>query len=199
MGASSADRGDRTPAGGTSDEDLLFFFVKGKASAFDELLRRYDQRIYRFIRRFVSSSQEAEDLFQETFARVCEHAGSFTGRGPFRRWLYTIALNVCRARGRKRKRTEVPIDETTALTSNGPDPAEAAHRTEISECIAEAITSLPPSQREVFIMKVYEQITFREIAEVLGRPTPTVKSQMMLAIQKLRPLLERLVDPDEIA
>ena len=198
MTASSVDGGNLMPPGGPPDEELLFSFVKGQSSAFDELLRRYEQRIYRFLRRLVSSRQEAEDLFQETFARVCEHAASFTGRGPFRRWLYTIALNVWRARGRKTRPTEVPIDETTAPASDCPDPAEAAHRTEVSEYIAEATASLPPSQREVFIMKVYEQITFREIAEILGRPIPTVKSQMMLAVQKLRPLLERLADVDEM-
>ena len=181
-----------------SDERLLRGFIGGDEAMFAELVKRYEAPLYGFICR-VTSPADAPDLFQETFLRVYQHAGSFRGQSGFKRWLYVIALNVCRSHGRKLKtertrRSDSDPDLTEAATNQRP-PAELA---EIGDRVAGAVGELPWEQREVVILKTYEEMNYREIAELLGRPLGTVKSQMRLALGKLRGRLHDIAEAYEL-
>jgi RNA polymerase sigma-70 factor (ECF subfamily) len=182
------------PPPGRPDEGLLAGFVEGNDAMFAELVRRYERPLYGLIARFSGAQSEAADLFQETFIRVFQHAESFGGRSRFRTWLYAIALNVCRGYGRKRKHLaeELPDCDTMPQTGRpGPDGVAADHET--GERIAAAVSRLPAEQREVFVLRAYEDLTYDEIARVVERPIGTVKSQMRLALRKLRAALRGLV------
>lgn len=170
-----------------SDESLLAAYLGGDEAMFGQLVHRYERPLHAFICRLTGEPRVAADLFQETFVRVVAHAGRFEGRSRFKTWLYAIAANLCRSHIRKKKHREVP------LSADAPDPIDgglspngAARGHEIGERIAAAVATLPDTQREVFVLKVYQELKYEQIAGILGRPLGTVKTQMRAALQKLR-------------
>jgi len=162
---------------------------------FAELVRRYELPLHAFICRLTGQPGEAPDLFQETFLRVFEHAASFRGRSSFKTWLYAIAANVCRSRLRSsRRRQTLPQTDVLEQVDTTRGPNGAAEAAEIGRRIGEAVGALPVEQREVFVLRIYDEMTYREIAEALDRPLGTVKSQMRAALGKLRAALRALAE-----
>jgi len=189
-------RGADNPARGwheAADEALLCGFLRGEQAMAAELVRRYEQPLYRFLRRLSGNPSDVPDLFQETFLRALRGAGSFGGRSLFKSWLYAIAVNVCRAHARsERRKPMTSLPQAEVAVNGSPRPADAAERTELGERVAQAVATLPPGQHEVFILRAYEEMDYRQIAEVLGRPLGTVKSQMRLALGKMRAALQEI-------
>jgi len=180
-----------------SDERLLEGFLGGDEAMFNELIQRHERPLYAFICRFVGDPGDAADLFQETFTRVVRHGGSFRGASRFRTWLYAIAANLCRSHLRKarRARDSARVDPTLHPDpSAGPGNLVASR--EIGERVALAVQRLPGEQREVVVLRVYDDMSYREIAEVVERPLGTVKSQMRLALGKLRSDLRAIAQLD---
>lgn len=192
--------GDATPLEAQPDEELMLSFGRGEHAAFEELLRRHEGPLFRFVLRFVSSRSLAEDLVQETFLRVCKSAGKYTTRAKFTTWLYTIARNLCIDHLRRsRGKTEVSIDRN----ANDPDDEERSliHRLadgeaplassevvreEFRQKLQEALDALPEEQKEVFTMRQFGGLKFREIGDIVGISENTVKSRMRYALEALR-------------
>jgi RNA polymerase sigma-70 factor, ECF subfamily len=182
------------------DEQLLHAFVGGRRDMFPELVRRYEQPLYAFICRVKGRPDGADDAFQETFLRVYRSGANFKGRSSFRTWLYAIAANVCRSEGRKAavrpRPTPLPEHDPPAREKAPGDVGESG---EIAERIAGAVAKLPDDQRTVFVMREYEGMTYAEVAQAVDRPVGTVKSQMRLALQKMRTHLHALAQAHGIA
>ena len=160
-------------------------YRQGEASAFDELLLRYRTPLFSTLRRLVGDRALAEDLFQETFLRVIQHASRFDARRKFSGWVFRIARNLAVDEMRKRGvRQEEKLNHEPLDPAAGPD--RAAVRTEQGEAIARAIELLPREQREVFLMREWGGLSFKEIAEVTESPLNTVLGRMHLAVKKLR-------------
>ncbi|MDP6507204.1 MAG: sigma-70 family RNA polymerase sigma factor [Planctomycetota bacterium] len=178
-----------------SDETLLSRFLSGEEEMFTKLVRRYEQSLYAFIYRLSGDRADASDSFQETFVRVYQHGDRFRGDSRFKTWLYSIATNVCREQARKKLRKGVTGE---AVDPNSPDsrpgPRMAAQSSEIGERIEVAVSALPDEQHEVFVMKVYEELTFQEISDVIDCPLGTVKSRMRNALKKVRTDLSDLAE-----
>jgi len=190
-------RREAPPSRGASDEQLLAGFLEGQEAMFTEIVRRYEDPLFGFICRLTGRPSDAADIFQETFVRVFQKAHTFGGRSSFKTWLYTVAANVCRARMRAAQRHPEkadPPEQVHLATPNG----HAASK-EIGERIARAVGRLPVDQREVFVLKTYEELTYPQIAAALVRPLGTVKSQMRLALSKLRADLHALAEAYEIS
>ena len=184
-----------TPEGEASDERLLGLFLDGDDAMFGELVRRYERPLHGFICRLTGQPGAAADLFQETFLRAFQHAGSFRGRSRFKTWLYAIAANVCRSHARKAMRRRTVSDEDAPEPPDpAPGPNGAAASQEIGERVARAVGTLPASQREVVVLKLYDELTYSEIAQALGRPLGTVKTQMRAALKALRPRLRAIAE-----
>jgi RNA polymerase sigma-70 factor, ECF subfamily len=183
----------------SSDEELMEGLVKGHTAMFEDLVHRYEPRLYGFICRLTANAADVDDLFQETFLRVFVKAQDFQGKGSFRSWLYAIAANLCRSHtaGRARLVSTDPED-LPDLPDEDPLPDSALASEAIGRRIAAAVAVLPPEQREVFVLKAYEELSFPEIADMLGRPLSTVKSQMRYAIEKMRTLLHDLAQAHNI-
>jgi RNA polymerase sigma-70 factor (ECF subfamily) len=181
-------------------------FQRGDARAFEALVRRHRGRVYQFLLRSVGERGRAEDLLQETWLRVVRGAGAWEPRARFTTWVYTMARNLCVDEARKaqhrRAADERPSEEPEAplserLPDEGPSPDRAAHNQRLRPLMEKALRALPPEQREVFVLREYSGIPFREIAEVTGVPEPTVKSRMRYALEGLRAGLGQLgVDGD---
>jgi RNA polymerase sigma-70 factor (ECF subfamily) len=188
------------------DETLMVAYQRGDVRAFELLLTRHRRPVFNFILRFVGSRELAEDVLQETFLRVIKGADAYQRQAKFTTWLYTIARNLCvdnsrRAKHRKAQSLDAPL-------SNNPDsstlldvlPAEQlatdrqASNKELHARLHAAIATLSEEQREVFLMREFLDLPFKEIAEVVGVPENTVKSRMRYALEKLRLELDEYAD-----
>jgi RNA polymerase sigma-70 factor, ECF subfamily len=186
-----------------TDEALMARYQRGDVRAFEVLLARHRKPVYNFILRFVGSREQAEDLLQETFLRVIKGVDSYQREAKFTTWLYTIARNQCvdlsrRMKLRRMSSLDAPShagDEEgatlmDAVADGGAATDRSAASSELQTRLKAAIEQLSEEQREVFLMREFLQMQFKEIAEVTGVPENTVKSRMRYALEKLRDLLE---------
>ena len=181
---------------GRSDEELVEACQAGEASAFDVLVARWEDRIRGAAFRFLGSEEEARDVAQEAFLKAYRALDGFKGEARFSSWLYQIATNLCRDRLRRRKtRATVSLE---ALEGTGPVMVETrpgAHERllerDLARAVRRALHTLPEEQREVVILKEYQELTFLEIAQALDVPVSTVKTRLYRGLGQLRLRLER--------
>ena len=178
-----------------SDEYLLELAVAGDTASFGELLRRWEGRVYRFIRRYVGNREDARDLTQETFSKAFLNVSRLSDPARFSTWLYKIALNECRMRFRREKRAAIVwVDEPTVESLEGiqevPTPETVYSQGEVTERVRSAFFQLPEEQRVVILMKEYQGLKFHQIAEILDLPLSTVKSRMYLGLKTMKKLME---------
>ena len=177
-----------------SDENLLQSALAGDGGSFGELVTRWERKIYGFIYRYVGDREEARDLTQETFVKAYKNLGRLSDHRRFSSWLYKIALNECRMRFRRRRWDTVPLPESVEapLTkADDPTPEQALASKEKVQLLREALLKLPEEQKTVILMKEYQGLKFREIAQILDLPLSTAKSRMYLGLKTLRRLMEK--------
>jgi RNA polymerase sigma-70 factor (ECF subfamily) len=169
----------------------------GDSSAFDLLVTRWDRKIHGAAFRVLGSHEDAREVSQEAFLKAYRGLGGFEHRARFSSWLYQIALNLCRDRlRRKRGRHMVSLDEVgedegARLLGSAPSIQREVETLDLSRRVARAVAELPAEQREVIVLKEYQELTFVEIAEVLGTPVSTVKTRLYRGLTQLRRRLER--------
>lgn len=185
-----------------SDEQLMARFQAGDSSAMEELFGRFQKPLFNFFYRMVGRRETAEDLVQETFIKLCRFGNSFRGSdAKFTTWLYSVAGNQCRDHLRhSARRPETPMAEFEQEESeNSLDEIPASNeslvedqivRSEIQETIKSAINSLPEKERKAVMLREYQGLEYREIAEVLGCPIGSVKVLIFRARQRLRERLQ---------
>lgn len=179
-----------------TDEELVAAAQAGDTSAFDALVRRWDRKIHGAIYRVLGSDDEARDISQEAFLKAFRGLGAFKGHARFSSWLYQIAINLCRDRLRRRRvRATVSLEELEragpVLVERAPGAHEALVRQDLASAVRRAIAELSPEQREVLILKEYQELTFPEIAEALCVPVSTVKTRLYRGLVQLRLRLEQ--------
>ncbi len=182
--AAGDSRRDSTAA--ATDEELVARFVAGESSAFEEILGRYRDRVYQLVRWYPGTdAQEAEEVAQEVFVQVYRSARRFRGRSKFRTWLFALTRNVCRHQLRLRsraskRRIRVDAEETDLrqLPDGGPGPLDQIELDERRELLRRAVERLDPLYRTVLMLRDWEELSYREIAEVLGIPLGTVRSRL---------------------
>ena len=177
------------------DLDLVKRFQSGDATAFNPLVKKYQNKIYDIVYRHTRNPEDAYDLSQEVFERAFKSLGRFKRKSSFYTWLYRIAVNACIDYGRKKSRLKsVSIEEwagphSSLSTGEKNSPAEAVELEELNKQIAQAIEQLPPKQRAVFILKRQEGLSLAEIAQILDRSIGTIKAHLSHATHKLMDLL----------
>ncbi|MCA9563572.1 MAG: RNA polymerase sigma factor [Myxococcales bacterium] len=178
----------------------MVLYTEGNTAAFEEILRRHENAVLNFVARFLGQRDVAEDVVQEVFIRVIKTADRYEKKAKFRTWLFTIARNLCIDRKRKQRRQpHVSLNQTLSsddeqgetfldrlVDDDTPDASSKSVRTEFRAKLQEALSELPDEQREVFTMREFSGMKFREIADVLGVSENTVKSRMRYALQTLR-------------
>jgi RNA polymerase sigma-70 factor (ECF subfamily) len=183
----------------------MLAFRSGDARAFSTLVQRHRQAVYNFIFRYVGHQARAEDVLQETWLKVVRGSSEYEPKARFTTWVFTIARNLCVDTARKESyRQADSLDAPVGGDSEGrelgqlvPDtqgasPDRAAHNTRLRPLLTQALQSLPPEQREVFLLREYHGVGFKEIAEVTGVNENTVKSRMRYALEGLRKRLAEL-------
>jgi RNA polymerase sigma-70 factor (ECF subfamily) len=168
----------------------------GDRSAFGSLVERYMRRAYHAALGLVGSHDDAMDLSQEAFVRAYRAMGRFREGEPFYPWYYRILRNLCfnhfRDRGRRRRllREAGAAGQRPAAANPAPDPTLLAERSEIREAVWAAIGSLREEEREVIVLREFQGLAYKEIAEMVGCPIGTVMSRLFSARKRLRTALE---------
>jgi RNA polymerase sigma-70 factor (ECF subfamily) len=168
-----------------SDEHLMLAFTKGSAESFNELFLRYNQPIYGFFRRRTADPHHAEELSQETFLVLLRAAAHYEPRALFRTYLYAIAFKILRAHRRKTAFRATFFGHPSTI----PDPAKQ-DATESGLWVRRAIEKLDPIDREILLLREFEQLSYTEIADLLQLPLNTVRSRLFRARTALRHLLD---------
>ena len=174
------------------DEWLMAQVALGHREALEPLVRRYAGPLVGFIRRLVRDPHRADELFQETFLAVWRKRGQYQFPRPFKPWLYMIALNKCRADFRAPSRLTVELDHDSSAAP-GASPADVAIAGENADLIARAVLALPPQQRIAVVLRIWEGLSYAEIAQITGRTEATVRSNMHHALAALRAVIAPLV------
>lgn len=178
-----------------TDDDLVAMYRDGDVDAFDALFDRYSGTVYNFARVMLGNADGAEDVMQETFMAITRTARSYEPRGRFRSWLLRVVRNRCLNRlqaqsVRRRVLAESGLG-TIELPSREPTPADRAAATEELALVERRIAELPERQREALCLYAYEQMTYRDIAQVLELPINTVKTLIHRARAALASALAR--------
>jgi RNA polymerase sigma-70 factor, ECF subfamily len=175
---------------GITDEQLMGRIAGGDdEAAFATLMRRWRGPILGLCLRMIGDLHRAEDLTQETFSRVFAQRKGFQARNRFSTWLWRIALNLCYDDLRASRHREGPwLDSEEVSTEPAPDHHAAL--VEENQLVRAALDTLSEPYRAVLILRHYEDLKFREIAEVLGVPEGTVKSRMAEALNQLNRRLQ---------
>lgn len=177
----------------TTEKDIDFALMrsiqKGDMVAFNAMVDRYKDRLMNVIGRMLSSTEEAEDIVQETFVRVYQHRQSFNFQHCFSTWIYTIGLNLARNELRKRKKFKF-YDITEMQGHEAEFAVEAKVPSRVPEVLEAAIKELPEKYRTAFMLRDVQEMPYEEVAKVLNVPLGTVKSRVNRARLILRGKLE---------
>lgn len=184
-------------------DTLIIKAQQGDQNAQGRLVQLWYKRIYNFGYKFFMDHDMAMEVSQKTFISMCKNLASLQDSARFKSWLYKIAVNYCREEARKKKGSrslsfdvvwnreaeDSPRWESSSQRYDNPE--SQYQQSELSEILQQALFELNDEQREVVIMKEYEGLKFREIAEVLNISENTVKSRMYYGLDGLRKILEK--------
>lgn len=190
-----------TEAGVFDESELVAKAREGDTSAFNRLVTQYERKIFRLAKHITQNDEDAEDVLQESFLKAYEHLKNFHGQSKFYTWLVRIAVNESLMKLRKRKSDKtVPLDEPVDTGEDmvareiavwEENPEQKYSREELGTILDEAVDSLRPAFRTVFVLRDIEELSTEETAESLGISIPAVKSRLLRARLQLREKLTR--------
>ena len=179
-----------------TDTELLQRHLAGEEQAFEALVHRYRRELFNFLMRFTGDAALAEDVFQEAFLQLHLSAATFDASRRLKPWLFTIAANKARdAMRRTYRRQAASLDAVVAGSSNQettyaelmpsdvPPPEESLLNLETREAVDKVIRDMPDNLRTVLLLSYFNELPYKEIAEMLGVPLGTVKSRLHAAVQ----------------
>ncbi len=183
-----------------SDEDLMLECRKGDMSAFELLVRRYQDALVNYIHYTINDYHRAEDLAQETFLRVFKSASRYEPKASFKTWLYTIATNLSRneIRNRARRKTyflEDMVDEnedvyhSEYMVDTRFQPDILYEKKERQQLIRKTLKQLPENQRLALTLVTYQELSYEDVSEILNCSVGAVKSLIHRARQNMKKLL----------
>jgi len=181
-----------------TDEIIVERALSGDAEAFGEIVRRWERRIFALTYGMLGREEDARDATQETFLAAFRNLRGFRGEAKVSSWLHRIAVNQCISRQRRaRVRNEAALEdeeERQARSFAAPvshSPASVVEGRQQTLAVRRALNGLPLELRQVVVMKEFEELTFREIAEALDVPLSTVKSRLYTGLKQLQLRLEK--------
>src|SRR4051794_5782096 len=182
----------------TNDEQMVEQALSGDPEAFGEIVRRWERRIFALAYGMLGREEDARDATQETFLAAFRNLRGFRGEAKVSSWLHRIAVNQCITRQRRSKvRSESALEDEhdangkSFVTPGSHSPAHVVEGRQETAAVRRAINSLPIELRQVVVMKEFEELTFREIADALDLPLSTVKSRLYTALKQLQMRLQK--------
>jgi RNA polymerase sigma-70 factor, ECF subfamily len=172
----------------TSDEALMLEFQSGSRTAFDELFARYRDPLHGFFRRRLDSPERAEDLTQETFLAVIRAASRYEPRAPLRTYLFGIAFKLLSAE--RRKQASNPASQIKDEPASDPE-------SDLVLSVRQALGRLEATEREILMLREYEQLSYSDIADLLRIPLNTVRSRLFRARLAFKQFLDAKQNRDQ--
>ena len=178
-----------------TDGELLTQYIEGEEAAFSEIVNRYKNGLYAFLRMFLNRRELVEDVFQETFLQLFNSRESFDTSRPLRPWLFTIAANKAKDALRKwQRKNAIPIgtmtdsedmsfdDMLNSVTSDSTKPYEELQKEETALRVRQIIADMPGNLREILVFAYFNRFSYKQMAEILSIPIGTVKSRLHTAV-----------------
>ena len=166
-----------------TEREIILAVIKGNKEAYQQIITNYMQRAYFIALGFVHNHQDALDLSQECFIKAYRKLKKYDLDRPFFPWFYQILKNLCIDHYKKKRRlNEVPLEDVKIIGHKQEDR-------EMKESLWKGIAELPVEQREVIILRYFRQLSYKEIAELTGKPVGTVMSSLYYAKKKLKDIL----------
>ncbi len=173
-----------------SESEAIKLVQKGDKEAYQVIVERYMRRAYYIVLGFVRNSQDALDLSQESFIKAFRNIKHFDPERPFFPWFYKLLKNICLDHiKRKNRAQEIPLDEIRVFKEEREDK-------EMKEILWKGIESLPFEQREVIILRYFQQLSYQEIAEITAKPVGTVMSSLYYAKKRLKEKIKKFMSPE---
>jgi RNA polymerase sigma-70 factor (ECF subfamily) len=171
-----------------TDDELMVRGARGDEEALQLLVERWEKPVFAFLERMVGSREEAQDLGQETFLRVCRHAARYKPSGKFKSWLFRIAGNLARSRLRYRKVLQwvryVPgLHDPLSAEAVADERLQNEH---VRESVRAVLAKLPVRQREAIVLRQYEGWSYQEIADTMQITVSAVESLLHRGMAKMR-------------
>jgi RNA polymerase sigma-70 factor (ECF subfamily) len=160
-----------------------------EGEAFESLLRSHRSRIHGICLRYTGNVADSEDLVQEAFLRAYRGLANFRGESRFSTWLYRITVNVCLNWIASRKPRAEANPDGLEIEDPAPNPSERLEDRQTAAAIREAVARLPERQRMTLVLRVYEDLSHREISEIMGGSIGTAKTNLFFALKNLKKLL----------
>ncbi len=180
-----------------TDAELLARYGAGDEAAFGQLVNRYKNGLYVFLKRFLNRQDLIEDVFQETFLQLFNSRDSFDTTRPLRPWLFTIAANKAKDALRKRQRKsaisigaiaesrEMSFDDMlNTLSADKTRPYEKLELDETAKRVRKIIADMPENLREILILSYFNKFSYKQMAQILSIPIGTVKSRLHTAVNR---------------
>ena len=181
-----------------SDEKLIEKFQNGEVNAYNELVKRYKDRLLNFIYRFLNDIDRSEDLVQDTLIKLYTHKNSYKEVAKFSTWLYTIAANLAKTELRKIKRrktfsvSELSNDDREyIISSDASDQSEDYLAQNFKKNIQNALVQLPDDFKTIIILRDIQELSYDEISKIVELPLGTVKSRINRGRLKLQKILKK--------
>ena len=174
------------------DKEIISKFINPDTRnlAYNQLVRKYQQKVYWHIRKMVIDHDDTDDLTQETFIKVWKNLASFRQESQLYTWIYRIATNEClNFLSSKRRKFFLPLNDITAELTEKIDSAPAQDGDEIQKLLQKALLRLPDKQRLVFNMRYYDDLTYEQISEIVGTSVGALKASYHLAVKKIEEFL----------
>jgi RNA polymerase sigma-70 factor (ECF subfamily) len=170
-----------------NDQELVLSAQNGDLAAFETLVRQHGPALYAFIYRLVGDPTDADELTQETWVKAWRSLSGFKGKSEFKTWLFRIGMNLTFNWKKRRK----PVEELTELLpgSSNNEPVTVFEQKRREEVVKAALAQLPPDQRTALVLNIYEGMSYREVAEVMGRSVRAVDALLFRAKANLRQIL----------
>lgn len=165
------------------DDALMVRYANGELSAFQELYRRYEKRVYGFCLRYLSDRDSAADAFQDVFVRVIDTRRKFEPQGRFAQWIFTIARRVCIDRLRGSREGVADGAESPPESPAPVNPIDSLARRDQAQRL---LAGIPAEQRDVLLLSRYYGFKYAEIAEMIGSSEAAVKQKVYRALQSIR-------------
>jgi RNA polymerase sigma-70 factor (ECF subfamily) len=177
------------PLGSLDERALIEACLAGRAGAFDLIVERHRRPVYQLCYRFVNNHADASELSQDVFLRAYRGLRSFRGQSSIATWLYRIGINVCLNWMSARKPPTEPVEERQFVDHRAESAPDRMLRDERAVRVRRAIAQLPPRQRATLVLRMYQEMSHQEIADVLGSSVGAVKANFFHALGNLKKIL----------
>jgi len=164
-------------------------FLSGSEEAFSELVKRYERKVYFTALRLIGNEEEARDITQNTFLKVLKGISSLKNPSRFKSWLFTIAVNLIKDTLREQRFKKKDVDSEDEIVSHEKEAFKELASFEERAQVLDALNKLPSRQRMAIVLRIYDELSFKEIAKIMECEPATARSLFWIGIKRLREIL----------